>query len=73
MRHRLALTILAMVALGAPAIAQTQYYAGKTVELIVPSAVGGATGILNRFLAPFLERHIPGGPAVQIRNLPRRR
>lgn len=70
MRNRLVAAILAVVTLGAPAVAQTQYYAGKTVELIVPSAVGGATDILNRFLAPFLERHISGGPTVQIRNLP---
>jgi tripartite-type tricarboxylate transporter receptor subunit TctC len=50
--------------------AQTPYYAGKTIELVVPSAVGGATDILNRFLAPYLEKHIPGNPTVRIRNMP---
>ncbi|MGH7369260.1 MAG: hypothetical protein ACREIN_00045, partial [Candidatus Methylomirabilaceae bacterium] len=62
--------VMATVLLAAPSVAQTPYYAGKTIELLVPSAVGGATDILNRFLAPFLERHIPGGPTLQIRNMP---
>ncbi|MDR7485124.1 MAG: hypothetical protein QN187_07315 [Armatimonadota bacterium] len=59
-----------LVAALAAAQAQTPYYAGKAVELVVPSAVGGATDILNRFLAPYLERHIPGNPTVRIRNIP---
>ncbi|GBD28251.1 hypothetical protein HRbin31_00264 [bacterium HR31] len=50
--------------------AQPPYYAGKTVEILVPTAVGGATDILIRFFAPFLEKHIPGSPAVRIRNMP---
>ena len=71
MRSGVAAVVVAVVViLGAPVGAQTPYYAGKTVELVVPSAVGGATDILNRFLAPFLERHIPGAPTVQIRNMP---
>jgi len=64
------LVLAAMVALGAPAQGQPSYYAGKTIELLVPTAVGGATDILNRFLAPFLEKSIPGSPAVRIRNMP---
>ncbi|MGQ0551556.1 MAG: Bug family tripartite tricarboxylate transporter substrate binding protein [Armatimonadota bacterium] len=70
MRQMVLVMILAMLFAGAPAVAQAPYYAGKTVELLVPSAVGGATDILNRFLAPFLEKHIPGSPSVQIRNMP---
>ncbi|MGH2371932.1 MAG: hypothetical protein ACRDIC_00430, partial [bacterium] len=66
----LAMVLLAALILGGPVAAQGPYFAGKTIELLVPSAVGGATDILNRFLAPFLERHIPGGPTLQIRNIP---
>ena len=66
----LAVIAATLVAAAPPAAAQTPYYAGKALELVVPSAVGGATDILNRFLAPFLERHVPGGPTVRIRNLP---
>lgn len=65
------LTFLALAALLVPpGITQSPYFAGKSIELIVPSAVGGATDILNRFLAPFLEKHIAGNPAVRIRNMP---
>lgn len=56
--------------LGAPGQAQAPYYAGKTIEIIVPTAVGGPSDILNRSLAPFLEKHITGNPAVRIRNMP---
>jgi hypothetical protein len=53
-----------------PAGAQAPFYAGKSIELLVPTAVGGATDILARFFAPFLEKHIPGTPSVRIRNMP---
>lgn len=53
-----------------PGHAQGPYYAGKTIEIIVPTAVGGPSDILNRSLAPFLEKHITGNPAVRIRNMP---
>ncbi len=66
----LAVILLAVMLAGAPAVAQGPYYAGKTIELVVPSAVGGATDILNRFLVPFLEKHIPGAPTIRIRNMP---
>ncbi len=61
-----------LVAWGATgsAVAQTPFYAGKSVEILVPTAVGGATDVLIRFFAPFLEKHIPGNPAVRIRNMP---
>lgn len=66
----LMLIIALAIAVQAPGYAQASYYAGKTIELLVPSAVGGATDILNRFLAPHLERNIPGGATVRIRNMP---
>ncbi|MDR7597880.1 MAG: tricarboxylate transporter, partial [Armatimonadota bacterium] len=53
-----------------PLSAQQAFYAGKTIELLVPTAVGGATDILARFFAPFLEKHIPGSPSIRIRNMP---
>jgi tripartite-type tricarboxylate transporter receptor subunit TctC len=64
------LLLLLLLAPAIPAQGQAPYYAGKTIELLVPTAVGGATDILNRFLSPFLEKHIPGAPGVRIRNMP---
>ncbi len=66
----LAVGLLVAVGLAGTAPAQTPYYAGKAIELLVPTAVGGATDILARFFAPFLERHIPGNPTIRIRNMP---
>ncbi len=63
------LLIVTTVGVSVPGHAQAPYYAGKTVEVIVPSGVAGATDILNRFLAPYLEKHITGAPAVRVRNI----
>lgn len=49
---------------------QPAYYAGKTIEVIVPFAPGGATDVGARFAAPFLEKHIAGNPRVTVRNVP---
>lgn len=48
----------------------TQFYAGKTVELIVPYGTGGGNDITARFVAPLLSRHIEGNPSVQVVNMP---
>jgi tripartite-type tricarboxylate transporter receptor subunit TctC len=51
-----------------PALAQ-DFYAGKSIEIIVPFPEGGVTDVVGRFLQSFLEKHIPGNPRVTIRNL----
>lgn len=53
-----------------PSGAQTPYYSGKTIEIVVPFATGGGTDIESRFFAPFFEKHIPGNPRVFVRNAP---
>lgn len=62
--------LLGVASVAAPGQAQVPYYAGKTIEIIVPTAVGGPTDILNRSIAPYLEKHIAGNPSVRIRNIP---
>jgi hypothetical protein len=53
-----------------PARGQAPYYAGKTIEVIVPFAPGGAADVGARFAAPFMEKHIAGNPRVTVRNIP---
>ena len=53
-----------------PAGAQVPYYAGKTIEIIVPFGAGGGTDIETRFLAPFFEKHIAGNPKIVVTNRP---
>ena len=46
------------------------FYAGRSVELLVGSGAGGATDISARVIASFLEKHIPGNPNVIVKNMP---
>jgi len=46
------------------------FYAGKTIEVIVPFAAGGAGDVTTRFVAPFLTKHIPGNPNFNIITIP---
>jgi tripartite-type tricarboxylate transporter receptor subunit TctC len=47
-----------------------EFYAGKTVEMIVGSDVGGGYDIYTRAIARHIGRHIPGNPAVVVKNMP---
>ncbi|MCE9682171.1 Bug family tripartite tricarboxylate transporter substrate binding protein [Halomonas alkalisoli] len=53
----------------APAMAE-DFYAGKTIEMVVPFGEGGATYVAAKFLEPFLEQHLPGNPQVNVRTRP---
>jgi hypothetical protein len=46
------------------------FYAGKTIDVIVPFAPGGAADVTTRFIAPFLTKHIPGSPTFNITTVP---
>src|SRR5438034_6425330 len=63
----LAATIFAAIA--APALA-ADYYAGKTIELVVGGDAGGGYDIYARALARYLNRHIPGTPSIVVKNMP---
>ncbi len=46
------------------------FYAGRTVTILVGSSPGGITDTSAREIARFLERHIPGEPTVIVKNMP---
>lgn len=52
-----------------PAAAQ-DYYAGRTIEMIVGGESGGGYDIYARTVARHLARHIPGNPTIVVRNMP---
>lgn len=67
----------ALVALGAllqadPAAADpvADFYAGKTVKIVVGSAPGGGYDLYARLLSRHMSRHIPGNPSVIVQNMP---
>ncbi|HTK12168.1 MAG TPA: hypothetical protein VL402_00055 [Xanthobacteraceae bacterium] len=47
-----------------------EFYKGKTVSLIVSSAVGGGYDLYARFLSRYMGRHLPGNPTVIVKNMP---
>ena len=69
--HRIAIALTAVGLLCAPAaFAQTDFYRGKTVNLVVSSSAGGGYDIMGRTIAKYLGKHIPGNPRVIVSNMP---
>jgi tripartite-type tricarboxylate transporter receptor subunit TctC len=52
-----------------PALA-ADYYAGKTIELLVGAPPGGGYDIYARAVSRHLGRHIPGEPTIVVKNMP---
>ena len=65
----IAATAMALVTLGAP-VARAVDLAGKTITLMVPFPPGGGVDLWARFNAPLLSKHLPGKPAVVVKNSP---
>ena len=64
------LAILIVIMLGQVAHAQTPYYQGKTITIIVGTKAGDAYDLYPRMLAEFMPKYIPGNPNVIIQNVP---
>ena len=60
----------ALVLCASAAIAQTDFYRGKTITLVVSSSAGGGYDIMGRTIARYLGKHIPGNPRVVVNNMP---
>ncbi len=58
--------------LASPACAQTveQFYHGRAIEIVVGYPTGASNDIYARALAQRIGSHIPGKPAVIVRNMP---
>ena len=49
--------------------ADTAFYKGKTLTVLINFAVGGPTDIEGRLAARYLGKHIPGQPAIVVQNM----
>jgi tripartite-type tricarboxylate transporter receptor subunit TctC len=67
-----ACALVLSILLLAPAAAQTpaEFYAGRTVELIIGYGPGAAYDSNGRVVARHLAKHIPGKPTIVVRNMP---
>jgi tripartite-type tricarboxylate transporter receptor subunit TctC len=65
-----ALVLLGAGLFVADAQAQTPFYRGKQINLLIASGAGGGYDSYARTLARHLARHIPGNPAIVPRNAP---
>ena len=52
-----------------PPAAATDFYQGKTLAMLVNFTAGGPTDVEARLVARHLNRHIPGNPAIVVRNM----
>src|SRR5215470_9596794 len=64
------LLAIASTALAAAPATAADYYAGKTIELVVGGDAGGGYDIYARTVARHLAGHIPGNPTIVVKNMP---
>jgi len=67
---RAILVILALAALASTGAHAADFYAGKTLNFIAGTDVGGGFSIYARAIGKYLGRHIPGNPTVLVKNMP---
>jgi tripartite-type tricarboxylate transporter receptor subunit TctC len=58
-----------LLAAGVPARAQTPFYTGKTVSILMASGEGGAYAMYGQVAATYLRKFIPGNPTVIVQNM----
>lgn len=61
---------VAMVPLPASAQDAASFYKGRNIDLIVASTPGGGFDAYARIMARHMGKHVPGNPALVVRNLP---
>jgi tripartite-type tricarboxylate transporter receptor subunit TctC len=69
MKQLLSALILFVLAT-ATAQAQTPFYQGKTINIVVGTKAGDVYDLYPRMLAEFLPKYIPGNPNIIIQNVP---
>jgi tripartite-type tricarboxylate transporter receptor subunit TctC len=61
---------IALATIGQAAAQPADYYAGKTLRVIVGLAAGGTVDTFARTFSGYLRKHIPGNPTIIIQNMP---
>ena len=66
----IALSAALAATLSASPLSAADYYAGKTIDLLVGAPPGGGYDIYARVVGKHLSRHIPGQPNIVVKNMP---
>jgi tripartite-type tricarboxylate transporter receptor subunit TctC len=62
------LTVITFSLHGDPLYAQSSFYQGKTLRVVVGSSSGGGYDLWARLMAQHIGKHIPGHPTVMVQN-----
>ena len=66
----LAGALAAFATLPAKAQNPAEFYAGKTITMIVSTGGGGAVDLNARLVAKHIAKYMPGSPTIVVRNMP---
>ncbi|HZO44391.1 MAG TPA: hypothetical protein VFB68_00770 [Xanthobacteraceae bacterium] len=67
---RIAATVVLLAAVASPATAQTPFFQGKQLKVLVGFPPGGGSDLFARVIADGLARHVEGKPTVVVQNQP---
>ena len=56
--------------IGVSSAGAKEFYAGKTLTMLVPSSAGGGLSVIIRAFAKVYTKHIPGNPTIVVKNMP---
>ncbi|HXT53570.1 MAG TPA: hypothetical protein VN826_03635, partial [Candidatus Eisenbacteria bacterium] len=51
-------------------IAQSDFFKGKQMKIVVGASAGAASDLYARVVANYLPKHIPGKPEIIVQNMP---
>ncbi len=66
----MAAVVLGLSIVSTKAVTAADFYAGKTLTIIVSSDAGGGYDVYARLLARFLAKYIPGSPTIVVQDEP---
>ena len=66
----IALGLFLVFFLSVDSVAQTPYFQGKTIRVVVGYPAGSAHDLWARLIAPQLTKHIPGNPNTVVQLMP---
>src|SRR5258705_5288055 len=72
MRFKIRIFCLAVIVILISAVTAwcQDFFRGKAIQIVVGYPTGGGVDAEGRLLGKYLERHLPGNPAVTVRNMP---